>query len=72
MKVLSVCRRMNMYLLAFLVFLVVYSAIWVGLKHNFYLQPVHHHSRMWYLPYPEPDLNVSTLLSLTHVVLALP
>ncbi|KAI0230344.1 putative phospholipid-transporting ATPase IF [Lamellibrachia satsuma] len=50
-------KRMNMYLLVFLVFLVLYSSIWVYLKYMFYEQTEHHHSSMWYLPKGEPQLT---------------
>ena len=60
------CRRMNTFLIIFLVVLVIYSAIWVGLKHWFYSNPLHSDDAMWYTE-PEPSLSVSPIIMLISI-----
>ena len=50
---------MNTCLKIFLLVLVIYSAIWVGLKYVFYEKDEHSPERMWYVA-KEPDMSVST------------
>lgn len=52
---------MNIYLIVFLLFLLIYPAIWVGFKHWFFSKDKNGGDHMWYID-PEDDASVSDVL----------
>ena len=55
------CRRMNIFLIAFIIILMVYAAVSVVLHWDFYRDPSNSRGSNWYIGFEQPQLNVSCL-----------